>query len=184
MMSLRTLSAAALLLFAGLAAAAQAAPASPGAGAAEAEPPVRISANEAEYAHRRNLAVFTGKVVVVQGDTTLAADRVEVRFRPEGDSAAAGRGERIESMLATGNVSFRQVEAEGGRERYATGERGEYDAGTRVLTLTGGPRLWEGQNVVTGERIEYDTGARVFKVRGKAILTIYPDEGRPGQGPR
>lgn len=151
------------------------------------QPPVRISADSAEYFNAENLVVFTGKVVAVQGDTTITAERMEVRFTPaEGgtgaDPAAVGaaRGQRVASMTALQSVTFRQLDPASGKERYATGERGVYDAERRVVTLTGAPRLWEGKNVIVGELMDFFLDDRKVVVKGKVNLTVYPDESKPG----
>lgn len=161
--------------------------------APQPQPPVRISADSAEYFNAENLVVFTGKVVAVQGDTTITAERMEVRFTPaEGgagaDPAAVGaaRGQRVASMTALQSVTFRQLDPASGKERYATGERGVYDAERRVVTLTGAPRLWEGKNVIVGELMDFFLDDRKVVVKGKVNLTVYPDETKEGtkEGPQ
>jgi len=164
--------------------------ASGGAGAAQA--PVQITSEEAEYLSAEHRVIFTGKVVAVQEDATITADRMEVRLQPpetaEGEEppkggilAADTSGTRLESILATGNVTFRQAAAEGGNERYATGERGEYDAVRRVVTLSGGaPRAWEGQNVVSCEKMVFSLEENTMTCSGKVNMKVYPSEGREG----
>ncbi len=165
------------------------------AGAGEARPPVTISADEAEYHGAEDRVIFIGKVVAVQGDATITADRLEVVLAPaEGDGegeasaggmlAAADRETSIVSMLATGSVSFRQVDPGSGVERFATGERGEYDARERVVTISGGsPRAWEGKNVMNCERMTFALEERNMKCFGKVNMTVYPAEGSGGGAP-
>lgn len=202
----RTLAAAAAVLAAGFPAAAQEAPpagafpapsaaaaAAPAAAPAEASAPrapaapVHVTAEEAEYRNNENLVIFRGKVVAVQGDTTLTADRMEVRFTPAGGgsalAAAASSDRRITAIAAIGSVTFRQLDAETGKERYATGERGDYDAAAETLTMTGAPRLWEGKNVLTGERIVFHLDTRLFTAQGKVNMTVFPEEKPGGGGP-
>lgn len=141
--------------------------------------PIHVTAEQVEYLNREGLATFTGKVVAVQGDTTLTAEKMDVKFSepPAGRAAGAldpGRT-RVTSIVATEKVTFRQLDAETGKERYAVGERGVYDADARTMTLTGNPRLWEGKNVVTGEEVLFLLETKVFKVKGKVNLTVFPD---------
>jgi lipopolysaccharide export system protein LptA len=149
---------------------------------------VRISAEAAEYFNAESLVVFTGKVVAVQGDTTITAERMEVRFtqpaaptgeRPAGDAAAAP-GQRVASITALRSVTFRQLDPGTGKERYATGEHAVYDADRRLVTLTGSPRLWEGKNVIVGELMDFFLDERKVVVKGKVNLTVYPDDARGG----
>jgi lipopolysaccharide export system protein LptA len=156
------------------------APAQPTAPATAApQAPIHVTAEQVEYLNREGVATFTGKVVAVQGDTTLTAEKMDVKFSepPAGRAAGAldpGRT-RVTSIVATEKVTFRQLDAETGKERYAVGERGVYDADARTMTLTGNPRLWEGKNVVTGEEVLFLLETKVFKVKGKVNLTVFPD---------
>lgn len=152
-------------------------------GTPPAPPPVRISADEAEYFNTTGLVVFTGKVVAVQGDSTLTSDRMEVLFTPqetrEGQGAGsvdAAESRRIAAITATGNVSFRQLDPETKKERFATGEKAVYDDGRRTVTMTGAPRLWEGKNVILGEEMIFQLDEKRVLVKGKVNLTVYPEE--------
>jgi lipopolysaccharide export system protein LptA len=191
--SLDALLIAACLAAAGLAGA-PAVGAQAGAGPAEktaaAQPPVRISADFAEYFNQEGLVVFTGNVVAAQADSTLTADRMEVRFsqpeNAEGKPAAGietSAGRRITSITALSNVSFRQVDPDTMKERYATGDKGVYDADRRLVTMTGSPRLWDGKNVIVGEEMNFHLDDRKVIVTGKVNLTVYPDEAKQGKKP-
>jgi lipopolysaccharide export system protein LptA len=158
---------------------------------AAAQPPVRISADAAEYLNQEGLVVFTGNVVAAQADSTLTADRMEVRFsqpeKAEGKPAAGiaepGAGRRIASITALSNVSFRQVDPETKKERYATGDKGVYDADRRLVTMTGSPRLWDGKNVIVGDEMNFHLDDRKVVVTGKVNLTVYPDEAKEAKKP-
>lgn len=168
------------------------APAAPAVPERPTPPPVRVSADAAEYFNAENLVVFTGKVVAVQGDTTITAERMEVRLSqaaagPAGrpaDPAAATAGQRVASIAASQSVTFRQLDPQTGKERYATGEHGVYDADRRLVTLTGAPRLWEGKNVIVGEVMEFFLDEHKVVVKGKVNLTVYPDEMKEEAPPR
>lgn len=166
-------------------------PSEEAAAPAAPQSPVRISAESAEYFNAESLVVFTGKVVAIQGDTTITSERMEVRFtqgaaatgeRPA--DALGGSGQRVASVTAMQSVTFRQVDAETGKERYATGENGVYDAERRVVTLTGAPRLWEGKNVIVGEVMDFFLDEHKVVVKGKVNLTVYPDDPKGGAPPR
>ena len=163
-----------------------------GAGGTRPEPaPVRISADEAEYFNTTGLVVFTGKVVAVQGDATLTAERMEVAFtqqeqQEQVDAGLAGAtaGRRIATITATRSVSFRQVDPETKKERYATGEKAVYDEASRTVTMTGNPRLWEGKNVIVGDEMIFQLEDKRVRVKGKVNLTVYPDELKETPAPR
>ncbi len=172
---------------------AQDAVAAPGeAGSRAPQAPVRISADAAEYFNAEGLVVFTGKVIATQAETTLTAERMEVRFteapvppgQKPGSLADPQAGRRISSIVATKSVTLRRVDPESGKERYATGEKGVYDAETRLMTLTGSPRLWENKNLVVGEEMVFRLDDRNVVVRGKVNLTVYPDDAKGAPPPR
>jgi lipopolysaccharide export system protein LptA len=157
----------------------------------EPQPPVRISSDAAEYFNQEGLVVFTGNVVAIQGETTISAERMEVSFEkpaPVPGSPATGIGapstsQRITTIVAQNKVSFRQVDAESKKERYATGDKGVYDVDKRLVTMSGNPRLWEGQNVIVGEEMLFYLADKKVVVKGKVNLTVYPEDMKGGKKP-
>ena len=125
-------------------------PAAPKKGV-EPQQPVRVSADAAEYFNKEARVAFTGHVVAVQADSTITAERMDVSFEnpaPAAGKPAAGIGspagaQRITTIVAEKNVSFRQVDPETGKERFATGDKGVYDVDQRLVTMSGSPRLWK-----------------------------------------
>ena len=154
------------------------------------QPPVQISSDAAEYFNKDGLVVFTGNVVVVQADSTMTAERIEVSFekpapavgQPEGIGAPAN-AQRITTIVAQQKVSFRQVDPETKKERYATGDKAVYDVDQRTVTMSGNPRLWEGKNVIVGDGMIFYLEDKKVIVKGKVNLTVYPgdlkDEKKP-----
>ena len=146
--------------------------------------PVRVSADAAEYFNKDGLVVFTGNVVVVQADSTITADRMDVTFEkpaPAGGQPVEGIGapanaQRITTIVAQQKVSFRQVDPETKKERYATGDKGVYDVDQRMVTMSGNPRLWEGKNVIVGDEMVFYLADKKVIVKGKVNLTVYPDD--------
>ena len=97
------------------------------------EQPINITADRMEYFSDKDLVIFTGNALAVRGDSTLSADSMEVTLSGEGGSREESS---VEQVVATGNVNFRQVDPETDKERYATGERGVYDAGDDRIRQT------------------------------------------------
>lgn len=163
--------AAAALLSAGLAVPAPAQEEQP-------EPPINITAERMEYFSEKEVVVFTGNALAVRGDTTLSADGMEVTLSGEGSTREESS---IEQVVATGNVNFRQSLPETGKDRFATGERGVYDAGEGLITLTGKPKVWEGKNVITGKTMKFFIDEHRFVVEGGGDtpvgMTVYPEKG-------
>lgn len=146
--------------------------------AVEEEPPVNITADRMEYFSDREIVIFTGNALAVRGDTTLSADTMEVTL---GGEVAKQEESSIEKVVATGNVNFRQAIPETGKDRFATGERGVYDAGRSLITLTGKPKVWEGPNVITGKTMKFFIDEHRFVVEGDdktpVGMTVFPKKG-------
>ena len=144
--------------------------------AAEVEPPVNVTADKMEYFSEKNVVLFTGNALAVRGDVTLSARRMEVTLTKGGDRDDSS----IDRIVAEENVNFRQLDAETGRERFATGEKGEYIAEGRVIVLSGNPKAWEGKNVMTGKTMTFYVDEHRFVVEGgknlPVGLTVYPDK--------
>lgn len=157
----------------------------------EAQPPIHISADAAEYFNKEGRVDFTGSVVAVQADSTLTSERMEVTFSQapgaEGDRPGGvgepSAGRRITQIVALKGVTFRQADPETKKERFATGEKAIYDAVERLVTMSGNPRLWEGKNLIVGEEMVFDLAEKKVNVRGKVNLTVYPDDAREAKQP-
>jgi len=155
------------------------------------QPPVQISADEAVYFNKRGLAVFTGHVVVAQEDSTITAERMDVSFEKRepaegllaGGIGAPSNAQRITKIVAQEKVSFRQIDPETKKERYATGDKGVYDVEQRTVTMSGNPRLWEGNNVIVGEEMVFHLEEKRVVVKGKVNLKVYPDDLKEGKKP-
>jgi lipopolysaccharide export system protein LptA len=155
------------------------------------QPPVRISADAAEYLNTEGLVVMTGNVVVVQADSTITAERMEVSFEKQDKTAAQpaeglgapANAQRISRIVAEQKVTFRQVDPETKKERYATGDRGVYDVDQRIVTMSGNPRLWEGKNVIVGDEMVFHLVEKKVTVKGKVNLIVYPDDLKEAKKP-
>ena len=147
---------------------------------AESEPPINITSDQMEYLSEENVVIFIGNALAVREDMTISADKMEVTLADENSDGKDEGSVRL--IVATGSVNVRQVvpptgEDKAPKERFATGERGEYDGVARTVTLTGSPRLWEGKNIVTGEKMIFHIDDQRFVVKGKVGLSIFPEKG-------
>ena len=84
-------------------------------------------------------ARLAGSVVARQADLTLRA--------PEVDATLADGSGGIRRIVATAGVEVTQG------SRVAQAGRAEFDNAARTIVFTGGPRLWDGENLVEGTRI-------------------------------
>lgn len=120
--------------------------------------PVEVSADQLNVDQNTGEALFTGNVVVGQGDMRLSAPRVLVIYQE--DSA------EIERMEATGGVTL--VSGPDAAEA----SRADYSIGTGVIVMTGDVLLTQGRSAISGDRmtVQLDDGTAVVQGRVKTIL--------------
>lgn len=144
--------------------------------------PVEINAATLEVRDNEKTAVFSGDVVVKQGDTTMRCKSLVVFYEEDDAAAAKNRnsnpGMRAAKAGPAGAQRIKRLEARGSvvvtqKDQAASGELGVFDMKTNIVTLTGRPVVMtQGKNVLRGEklvvnltsgvsRVESDKGTRV-----------------------
>lgn len=130
--------------------------------------PVKIDAGQLEVRDKDKVAMFSGSVKVVQGDTTLRAKTLAVFYDGNGSTASAltaakpgpGGQQRIRRLEAKGGVKVCQ------NEQVATGETGIFDMQANSVTLLGNVVLTQGLNVLKGERLTVNLTTGEAKIEG------------------
>lgn len=120
--------------------------------------PVKIEANSLEVRDKDKTAVFSGNVVVIQGDTTMRCRELIVHY--EGGMIAADPKAPKKQQNAPAQ-RIRKLEANGGvivtaTDQRATGDRGVFEMQTNVVTLTGNVVVTQGPNVMQGDKLVVD----------------------------
>jgi lipopolysaccharide export system protein LptA len=162
------LSAVFLLVLAAVPALAQGAQVAFGSVRADSSLPVEVTADQLRVDQTDGTAIFTGNVVIVQGEMRLSAAEVRVEYAAATETAPA----RIARMHASGGVVMVSgAEAAEAREAVYSVDDGE-------VVLTGDVLLTQGANVISGERmvINLDNGTAVVEGR---VRTILNPGGRP-----
>jgi lipopolysaccharide export system protein LptA len=154
----------ALLLLAAAGSAAPAAPAPakpisadlPGAGK------VSITGDHFAVDDSRHEAVFSGKVVVVQKDVTVHADKVVAHY-------GGGGATRISSFEALGDVVLIT------KDQTATGDRATLDPKTHMLVLTGNVVVTNKTGRVQSKRLVVDLSTKksVFTSKGGRVTGVF-----------
>lgn len=129
-------------------------------GGLKADPslPVEVTSDMLEVNQETGEALFTGNVVIGQGEMRLSAPRVLVVYK---------QGQRgIERLEATGGV----VLVSG--PDAAQAERAEYTIDSGVVVMTGDVLLTQGASALTSERmvVNLTTGTAQMAGRVKTIL--------------
>lgn len=144
--------------------------------------PIQIEARELEVRDKEGVAIFTGDVVVKQGETTLETAKLVVHYVGGGQGAGGGEsgGGKKKSAAAAGTAApaapatpaaaegaaapvagsqeIDRLEASGkvlvtSKDQTASGDSATYDGKTEVLELRGDVVLTQGKNVVRGDRL-------------------------------
>lgn len=156
-----------LLLFAALVVLA------PGADADEPRPPLSgmkqdssaplgVSADTLTVDQTTGTAVFTGSVIITQGDLKLSTDRAEVRYA----AGEAGKPGKIERLIATGNVLLvTPTEA-------AEAEMADYLVPTSLIVLTGNVVLTQSGSVLAGQKVTMNLTDGTAQAEGRVSTTL------------
>jgi lipopolysaccharide export system protein LptA len=126
----------------------------PPAGAGRA--PVRVDADEVQYAFQRHEVTFSGKkpVTLTRDDATLTCRRIVAQTDDAGQIATAA---------CTGDVRF----ARGAR--VVTCDRATFDNAAERIVCEGNPVLKDGGSEARGTRLVYDLRADEAKLEGATI---------------
>jgi len=108
--------------------------------------------DQIEYWEVKQIAVARGDAVAVRGDKTLKAEVLVAHFNRD-----AGGSTDIHRVDAYDHVTI--VSA----QETATADRGVYQVGTGIATLTGAVKITRGQNVLTGCRAQVNLNTGISK---------------------
>ena len=167
----------------------------PGSGSKE---PVNITADKLDFLNKENKLIYTGSVVVVQGDSTLKASVLNIDLQKDAAGGATAPATPAPATPvspdaaapAAGNSSVRHMEADGpvtliSKDQVGTGDHATYDKTENKVYLNGNVTLSQGTNVTTGDRLVYDMTsgqAQVFSGQtnnGRVISVFTPGAGGP-----
>jgi lipopolysaccharide export system protein LptA len=143
--------------------------------------PVQIEAAALEVRDKEKMAVFTGNVVVTQGDTVMKCKELRVYYdqdEPKTGSAAKGGTMKAAQPGPGGRQSIRRLEARGGvvvtsKDQTATGATGIFEMKTNTITLSGGVVITQGANILKGERLVVDLRTNFAKVEGGRVQGLF-----------
>jgi lipopolysaccharide export system protein LptA len=154
--------------------------------------PISIDADKLVYYDKERKAVYSGNVVVIQGDTkmtcsvmTVLLDRAPTQSAPPPTNGASAptTDSGVKHLDAAGPVTVVS------KTQVATGDTGSYDKAQDKVWLIGHVTLSDGQNVTKGDKLTYDlksglatvdTSAKSGRVHGQFIPKSNADAGKSG----
>jgi lipopolysaccharide export system protein LptA len=131
----------------------------------DSDAPVDVAADRIEVQDRADRAIFSGNVVVRQGQLTLTAPRINVAY-------SSGGGVQLRRIDATGGVVVKSP------SETARGNVGIYDTQARIITLIGNVSLVQRDGNVNGGRLVIDLDS------GRAVMDGGGPPGTSRQGGR
>lgn len=120
--------------------------------------PVEVSADELNVDQETGEAIFSGNVVIVQGDMRLSAARVLVLYRQDQSG--------IERLEATGDVTL--VSGPDAAES----QRADYDIDTGVIVMTGDVLMAQGNNAIRSDRMTVDLDGGTARMEGRVKTVL------------
>ncbi|MDX1781860.1 MAG: lipopolysaccharide transport periplasmic protein LptA [Thalassovita sp.] len=124
----------------------------------EKSQPVEVSADSLSVSQKDGTAIFSGNVVITQGDMILNAPSVLVVYKED--------SKKIARLEASGGVTL--VSGEDAAEA----ESAEYDIDAGIVLLLGSVLLSQGPNVMSGDRITINLDAGTAEVGGRVKTTL------------
>lgn len=122
--------------------------------------PVEVTADQFSLNNADGTATFSGNVLVVQGEMTLNAAEVLVKY------GADGKG--IEQLIASGGVKVTNL-ADKAESSAAT-----YTVATGMIELTGDVLLSQGQSTMRGEKLTINLKEGTGVMSGRVTTTFVP----------
>ncbi len=124
--------------------------------------PVEVTAENLDVNQADGTAVFTGNVLIGQGEMRLSAPRVLVVYNEDQS--------RIRRLEATGGVTL--VSGEDAAEA----RQADYNMDNGVIEMQGDVLLVQGPQALTGDRMYVDTRAGTARVSGRVKTILQPSE--------
>ena len=150
-----------LAMIAGVPAAGQGAQIAFGDTAQDSTLPVEVTADNLDVNQDDGTALFTGSVLIVQGEMRLAAPRVLVVYKEDQSG--------IEELQASGGVTL--VSGEDAAEA----READYNIDSGLIELEGSVLLVQGVNALSGDRMFVDTRAGTARVIGRVRTILQPE---------
>jgi len=151
--------------------------------------PISIDADKLVYYDKEHKAVYSGNVVVIQGDTKMTCsamsvflDHAPTQSAPAPTKEAAPQSTNGQSG-SPADAGVKHLDAAGpvtvvSKTQVATGDSGSYDKAEGKVRLIGHVTLSDGQNVTKGDKLTYDlksgqatvdTSAKSGRVHGQFV---------------
>lgn len=122
--------------------------------------PVEVSADQLAVNNADGSAVFTGNVVVTQGEMKLSAAEIQVKYAADSKS--------IDQLIASGGVMVTNL-GDAAESREAI-----YTIASGVIVLTGDVLLTQGPSAMAGQKLTINLKDGTGIMEGRVTTTFVP----------
>lgn len=142
--------------------------------ATDKDQPIEIEADAAELDDKKNVTVYTGNVIVVQGSIRMTGDKMTVYYTENND---------LESVIMVGDpATYKQLPDDSDVYDEARAKRMEYYSPKNLIVLIDNAEVKQEGLRFSGNLIEYDTENSRIKAKGQAAKTGESDDEVSGDG--
>lgn len=144
----------------------------------------RIMSDRVEADNKLRSVRFLGNVVAVYKDIVLHSDVAVVKYKASKKKAAepekkegdifdampTSGGDKLESIIASGRVVFLQ------KDRRALCRQAVFNEALQTITMTGNPKLWQGEDYLSGDKVVLylkSDKVKVFSSRGSRVTVQF-----------
>jgi lipopolysaccharide export system protein LptA len=153
----------------------------------DSKAPVSIEADKLVYYDKEQKAVYSGNVVIIQGDTKLTCSTMTIYMEKSAATVKAEPAKPTDTSGLPGSTGqssrVRHLDCGGpvtvlSKTQTATADSGAYDKPQNKVWLTGHVTLSDGGNVTKGDKLTYDltsgqatvdTGGASGRVKGQFL---------------
>ena len=127
---------------------------------------IEIEADAGELDDARNINIYTGDVIVIQGSIRITGDRMTVHYTDDNE---------VDTLVMEGRpATYRQLPDDSDVHDEAQAMRMEYQKLNNLVILLNDARVKQTSASFSGDRIEYDSANSRVKVTSEPA-------GRPGE---
>jgi lipopolysaccharide export system protein LptA len=156
---------------------------------ASSKQPVSIEADKLVYFDKEQKAIYTGNVVVIQGDSKMTCSGLTIFMEKAGAPDTAPAADPAKSGAGGSSSHVKHLDAAGpvtviSKTQVATGDRASFDKAQNKVWLLGNVTLSDSGNVTKGDKLTYDltTGQATVDTgaAGRVKGLFIPGSGGPG----
>jgi lipopolysaccharide export system protein LptA len=132
--------------------------------------PIEIEADTAQLDKGKQVTIYTGNVVVVQGSIRMTGDKLTVYY---------DNNQQLKDAYLNGQPAYFKQRPDGKNEDFeGWALKMEYHAQENLLHLIDQAKLKQGDQTMTGARISYDTENSILTARGTSAVRQNTEAGK------